>query len=114
MRDMLETNAKFAAKLKELEDRLDMHDGNTIAKHSGLNNCVFRGEEFWLMARSEEGKYPQRSLTNKRQSQKTKEPPPGGFPVEAPPSGRVAPYSQTARVCSLVAPCHRGLLQTTK
>ena len=30
MRDMLETNAKFAAKLKELEDRLDMHDGNTI------------------------------------------------------------------------------------
>lgn len=31
MRDMLETNAKFAAKLKELEDRLDMHDGNTIA-----------------------------------------------------------------------------------
>ncbi len=31
MRDMLETNAKFATKLKELEDRLDMHDGNTIA-----------------------------------------------------------------------------------
>ena len=30
MRDMLETNTKFATKLKELEDRLDMHDGNTI------------------------------------------------------------------------------------
>ena len=31
MRDIIETNVKFAAKLKELEDRLDMHDGNTIA-----------------------------------------------------------------------------------
>jgi hypothetical protein len=31
MRDMIETNTKFAVKLKELEDRLDMHDGNTIA-----------------------------------------------------------------------------------
>ena len=30
MREMLETSAKFAAKLKELEDRLDMHDENTI------------------------------------------------------------------------------------
>lgn len=30
MRDILETNAKFAAKLKEFEDRLDMHDENTI------------------------------------------------------------------------------------
>lgn len=30
MREMLETSAKFSAKLKELEDRLDMHDENTI------------------------------------------------------------------------------------
>jgi hypothetical protein len=61
------------------------------------------------MARSEEGKYPQRSLTDKRQSQKAKEPPPVGLPAEA-PSGSVAPHSQTQRVCSLVVPCHRGLL----
>ena len=31
MRDMLETNAKLAAKLKELEDRMDMNDQNVVA-----------------------------------------------------------------------------------
>ena len=31
MRTMLETNVKFAAKLKEIEDRLDMNDQNVVA-----------------------------------------------------------------------------------
>lgn len=30
MRDMLETNGKLAAKLKEIEDRLDMNDQNVV------------------------------------------------------------------------------------
>ena len=40
MREMLETSAKFAAKLKELEDRLDMHDENTIVVMSTLRKLL--------------------------------------------------------------------------
>lgn len=45
MRDMLETNAKFAAKLKELEDRLDMHDGNTIVIMETLRKLLKESKE---------------------------------------------------------------------
>ncbi len=40
MREMLETSAKFAAKLAELEDRLDMHDQNTIVVMSTLRKLL--------------------------------------------------------------------------
>ncbi len=40
MRNMLESNAKFAAKLKELEDRMDMHDENTIVVMSTLRKLL--------------------------------------------------------------------------
>lgn len=40
MREMIETNAKFAAKLAELEDRMDMHDQNTIVVMSTLRKLL--------------------------------------------------------------------------
>jgi phage regulator Rha-like protein len=40
IREMLETSAKFAAKLKELEDRMDMHDENTIVVMSTLRKLL--------------------------------------------------------------------------
>ena len=40
MRNMLESNAKFAIKLKELEDRMDMHDENTIVVMSTLRKLL--------------------------------------------------------------------------
>ncbi len=64
-------------------------------EHIVLSYCTSRGKEFWLVARSEEGEYPQRYLTDKRQRQEPKELPPLGLPAES-PSGGVAPHSQTA------------------
>jgi phage regulator Rha-like protein len=40
IREMLETSAKFAAKLKELEDMMDMHDENTIVVMSTLRKLL--------------------------------------------------------------------------
>jgi len=40
MRNMLESNAKFAIKLKALEDRMDMHDENTIVVMSTLRKLL--------------------------------------------------------------------------
>lgn len=40
IREMLETSTKFAAKLKELEDRMDMHDENTIVVMSTLRKLL--------------------------------------------------------------------------